>query len=623
MSVLLGSLLLSGVALPVVDTGYDPAFHKDLRQAEQARTTPQVQEPPPAVPLRPIDIVSYHLDLDIDTDSARVDATATLTLKALERIDGVELDLVGFQVEEISVDGVTALFTRDGDLLEINLGTSLATGESTEIEIHYSGVPTTGGGLGLFIRPNGEDILYTMAEPDGAKLWFPCNDTPADKATLDLTVHLDQPWILTSNGLQTQKSTSGGKTTTRWISRDPMATYLMSFDAANYQVWFDTAGSVPLQFYARSQYAFNAELQWANTGAMVEAFGKRYVPYPFEKYGTVEAPMVYSGMEHQSLTLMGSKVLEKTGWDADNLVSHELAHQWFGDYLSPVDWRDIWLNEGFATYNEAVWKELQAGGDTEAGRNALIYYMSDMNEWFQREGDENGSPLYDPYVLFGSTVYERGALTLHMLRYVMGSAGFFATMERYLQEHGFGNVTTTDLVTAAEREYGGELTWFFDAWVFSDAVYPMEVATDWQVNNGVLTLALEQTQPGTQYTLPFPVKIELEDGQVWYRDLWLTPEQGLTWAMEVPSGVNSVEFDPEHWLLAQAYSEWLISDTCTFSPYDPLGGSAGSLPGAAPASPIYGTTCIDEGPLSCSTSSPTSSLTNLVFLGLALLRRRR
>lgn len=620
MPTLLGSLLLSGLSLPVVDTGYDPGFHQKLRQDEEARV--EKLEPPPAVPLRPIDVLSYQLVLDINTSSNRLNASATLDIKAIERISAIELDLVGFQVSEVNVENVPALFSREGSLLEINLGFSVAEGESVEIQVEYSGVPTTAGGLGLFVRPNGEDVIFTMAEPDGAQLWFPCNDTPADKALLDLSVSIDRPWIITSNGLRTEETLDSNTTFARWISKDPLATYLMSFDAADYDVWYDTAAGVPLQFYARPAYTFTAEQQWTNTGAMVQAFGERLVPYPFEKYGTVEAPMVYSGMEHQSITLMGSKVLEKTGWDADNLVSHELAHQWFGDYLTPVDWRDIWLNEGFATYHEAVWKELEQGDYNGGGRTALINYMTDMNEWYQREGDENGSPLYDPYVLFGSTVYERGALTLHMLRYVLGGPDFFVTLRTYLDTFALGNVTTTQFIQVAEDVYGQDLSWFFDPWVFSDAAYPMEVATEWKYSDGLLTVALEQTQNGTRYTGPFPIRMELEDGQVWWRHLWLTPDQGLTWVMEVPSGVSRVEFDPEHWLLAQAYDSRVISDSCVIKPSDPVGAISDIQPGDAAPSVWYGTLCQDDDPVGCNTTASGAPYTTLLLVGLILRRRR-
>jgi aminopeptidase N len=276
---------------------------------------------------------------------------------------------------------------------------------------------------------------------------------------------------------------------------------------------------------------------------MLELYSGLFGLYPFieEKYGMAEFGWA-GGMEHQTCTSMGAGVFAGSGRD-DWIVAHELAHQWFGDLVTPAQWADVWLNEGFATYGQVLWVEHIAGADS------VREYMQGPI-WRPTSGFRG--PVYDPDALFNSTVYYKGAWVLHMLRHVMGDASFFDAIREYASDESFAykTATTADLQGICESHYGGSLSWFFDEWVYGEG--EPSYAYYWAgAGSERIDLTIDQAQAGPVFAMPIEVRVSFAAGStpaettiaVWNSQ----PVEHYSMTFDRP--VASVEVDPDVWIL--------------------------------------------------------------------------
>jgi aminopeptidase N len=315
--------------------------------------------------------------------------------------------------------------------------------------------------------------VFTDCEPEGARHWFPCWDKPSDKAVVDLTAQVPLNVKLGSNGSLIDSSISGSSKTYHWASRDPLSTYLVvvsskinyNLDIVYWHKLSNPADSIPIRFY----YGDNENPTGIENVIvpMMTYYSQKFGEHPFEKNGFASIlPAPWSGgMENQTLTTLMS-----AQWD-ENLVSHEFAHQWFGDIITCGTWADIWLNEGFATYCEALWYEHTGGYSaykTDINSDAYAYFQEPGSDW----------PIYNPswaentppnYLLFDYGItYAKGACVLHMLRYVLGDSLFFASIKAYAGDTAdfkFKNAVTDDFAAKVSQTAGQDMTWFFDEWV--------------------------------------------------------------------------------------------------------------------------------------------------------------
>ncbi len=295
------------------------------------------------------------------------------------------------------------------------------------------------------------------SEPEGAATFFPVNDHPSDKATYRFEVTAPSELIVATNGVALEHTTGSDGTTT-WESeeREPMASYLVQVAIGDFAVvdGGTSRSGVPIRHVVHRTYQAEATAALARTAEMIDVLEGVWGPYPFEVYGVLSLPIQLGyALETQTLTLIGQDtVADPRG--ALTLV-HELAHQWTGDAVSPATWKDIWLNEGFATYSEWLWTE-RTGGEpaSEQARGIRALGLD--------------SPPGDPGVagLFGPAVYHRGALTLQALREAVGDEAFFRTLRAWVDEHTGRSASTLDLIALAERESGQELDALFDAWLY-------------------------------------------------------------------------------------------------------------------------------------------------------------
>ena len=405
------------------------------------------------------DVQHYGLRLAYDPPAKHLSGTATIEAKSLQDLSRFDLDLHGFTVRGVRVDGTAARFAREGDELVVTPAEVIDNGRAFTVAVDYGGRPDpvrNSSNLGTYGFIPTKDGAFVTSEPDGAKTWFPGNDHPADKATFDFDVTVPTGTTVIANGeMRHAPVTSGGTTTFTWREPHPMTTYLATITLGKFDVKTGTTpGGIPM--YAATDPAFRHDLDhlYSTSAKATDYWSKVFGPYPFSSTGgVIDDFSTGYALENQTKPMYG-------GFEPDDtIIAHELAHQWFGDSLSISRWKDLWLNEGFATYAEWLWTEHNGG--TTAEKTFQDYYSA------------KNAPMwkYPPGVaqrqdLFNNSVYVRGGMALHALRRAIGDETFFRLLRTWTADHRYGNVTTEQFVQLAEKLSGRPLGDLFDAWLF-------------------------------------------------------------------------------------------------------------------------------------------------------------
>ena len=448
-------------------------------------------------------------DINGETISGKVTMTSASTIDGLNQID---YDLHSSMiVDSVFMSGEPVTYSHPGHTLTITLDHAYDTGDLFTTVVYYHGQPA-GGGFGSFTwdTHQGQPIISTLSEPEGAREWWPCKDQPHDKAdSADVLITTPDNLVGTSNGVMVSNIDNGdGTRTFHWHVSYPITTYLICLSVSNYQAiydWYVTADgdSMPVTHYVYPEHYNDAVEDLSITPDAIGFYASLFGEYPFlrEKYGHSIFPWG-GAMEHQCNTSYGSGLI-RGNHQYDFILVHELSHQWFGDMITCDIWPEIWMNEGFASYCEALWAEHIYGED---------YYHSYM-ESSNGVSDPSG-PIYDPDPLFGgNTVYNKGSWVLHMLRGVMGDDAFFEGMYDYANDprYMYGTITTREFQAVMEDHYGGDLGWYFDEWVWGmNRPYYRYSWIDEPIGNNQyeVFLHIRQTQPSPApnvFTMPIKV----------------------------------------------------------------------------------------------------------------------
>lgn len=413
------------------------------------------------------DVERYVIDLDWDPDAGRIDAVTTITLVPEVDLDRFNLDLVGLDVTAVLVDGTPAPFERAGRELVVDLATDLVAGRAVDVTVAYAGAPQTvdlgSDVFGAGWQTDGRDA-YVVSEPAGAASWFPSNDHPTDKATFRFQVTVAPDQVAVANGVLAEERTEAdGRRTFTWEAGDPMATYLASVVIGDLVIEDrTTATGLPIRDAYPRQLAEQSRATFRRVGEMVEVFERWFGAYPFEVYGQVVVDEALGfALENQTLSLFG-RDLVGDGLKYESVVAHELVHQWVGNAVSPATWRDMWLNEGFATYGEWIWEQERGGRSIDDTARA-VHGRADF-------GIPPGEPGTEE--LFQPTVYLRGALALHAIADAIGDDAFRRLLVEWVARFGGGTASTADLQALAEELGGRDLDAVFDAWVYGEALPP-------------------------------------------------------------------------------------------------------------------------------------------------------
>jgi aminopeptidase N len=439
----------------------------------RSRTTTRPTGYYPPAPDRGYDVTHYALHLRYAPDDASIRGVARITAEVPHPLTHQTLDLHGLVVDAVTVDGRTADYERNGNHLVVTLPHRAVKGTPFTTVVRYHGVPRplpdptepgAGGALGWQRLRNGD--VYVVSEPVGAQTWFPANDVPGDKATFSTAIDVPDRYAVAGNGSLVEGTEQSGRKTWTWTMDRPMAPYLATVVIAPMQEQRTASpAGVPIRnWFPTRTYAADVG-DFAREGEMVDYFSEVISPYPFAEYGVVTVPTDLGyALENQTLPVFGRDMLG-TDQEAQLVVAHELAHQWFGDSVGIGRWSDIWLNEAFANYFQYVWMaHADPGFDLD----------QTMAKLRAEKADELG-PILDPGATetFGESVYVRGALAVHALRRTIGDAAFFEVMHRWTVEHRYGVATTGQFIALAEEVSGRPLGPFFEAWLRAPHVPPL------------------------------------------------------------------------------------------------------------------------------------------------------
>ncbi len=522
------------------------------------------------------DVLHYKLDIKVDPSTRTLSGTNTMTAKSLvSSLKTVYLDLLSnMTVSSVKMGGKAVAFSRPTNRIRITLDKTYNKGQTFTLTVAYRGTPRNSGwGSFGFNYHHGQPIVWSLSEPWFAKNWWPCKDQLGDKSTAEIWLTVPSTLYGVSNGKLMGVDTVGtGWKRFRWQVHYPIIPYLVSLAVSNYRVRTDTftwkGKKMPLNFYVYPEEWNYVQSYLNRFPEIMRAFCGAYGEYPWmtgviEKAGIARFPWG-GGMEHQT-------VASQSGYSTW-LSAHELSHQWWGDMVTCKTWGDIWLNEGFATFSEALWQERRPGGSMAAYHS----YMNHRNRPRTLSGTVycyNSSSM--SAIFSGTNSYDKGSWVLHQLRGVLGDALFFKCLAEYRKTFFGDSATTEDFRNVCERVTGRGLKWFFQEWVYGRGgpYYKYGWKNITVGGKPYLDLTIEQTQDvygWKVFSMPIQLDVYTSAGKqrvtVWNSD-W---KQSYT--IPVKGRVSSVKLDPEKWILTQG-----VNGTS----YNPmLTASAGSLSAA-------------------------------------------
>jgi aminopeptidase N len=501
-------------------------------------------------------VTYYRLALNIEITTAYVTGQVTIAgTCSSSSADPLTFDLNNvMQVDSVHLNGAGTTFTRSGASLQITHLNPLQTGEEIKAEIFYQGTPV-GSGFGsyYFSKHDNTPWIWTLSEPAGARDWWPCKDDPSDKAdSADILITCDSTMKAGSEGKLISTTYAGnGKVTYHWHEEYPIASYLISIAITNFREYtnyfrYTNTDSMPILNYLLPEHYDAYVSALARVPDMLAIYSDLFGMYPFikEKYGHAEYGSG-GGMEHQTMTSLALFT--------DDAISHELAHQWFGDMITCRTWNDLWLNEGFAEYCTALYRE------KEFGTQSYSEYMGDQfSPAYGAVGEIATADTTNIGKLFnGARMYNKGAVVLHMLRHVLGDSIFFSCMKAYATNTTlqYNTASIADFQSVCEATSGGKLDWFFNEWIYGSG-YP--VYSFWWTNIAAgdstrLTLEVRQGEQSNPEYFTMPVDIHIV-GRNSDTTISVWNNGGFTtYTFTLKDKPVNVEIDPDQWILKQAY----------------------------------------------------------------------
>jgi aminopeptidase N len=567
-------VLLSFTASSVPSLGIDrgplrehvEAVAKRARFEAAARARALIGVVPPSVEGtdRGLDVLSYDISFDIDPAIRFLSGTTVIRVAGFApRTTSLALDLDdAFTVTASTRDGLDVAATHLGGKVVIPFEPPLGVTDRATLSVSYRGIPPAASALDFWQHGTGY-AATSVAEPFLARTFWPCVDDPKDKAVT--TVHATVPagYVVASAGKVSVADAGGGRNTYTWKLPQAISTYLVSLNVANYVTVEDTytaldGRKMPIRSYLLPEYAEGNVARLSEIKNHIATQASMFGEYPFldTKYGIVAASFP-GGMEHPTLTSIGTSILANTARDITTLLVHELTHDWWGDRVTMRTWDDIWLNEGFATYGEVLYLEKALG--LAPGSTLATSY--DDGLYGGRLAPAVVADPADPFKNTGA-VYYKGARALHMLRRLVGDATFFPALRAYGDAHAWGTATRGELRSGFEKASGLDLKQFFDQWVETPFRPILRATYRTSADASTVTLTVTETQGHTvvhpvagpndkpYYVFPLPVRITYIDGTTY--DVILDLD-GVTTSVTLPNPskkfVAGIALDPEKDLL--------------------------------------------------------------------------
>jgi aminopeptidase N len=562
-----------------------------LAQRQQPRTGGQLP-PPRYIPSHDYDTQNIKLELRFDWAQEQAFGTETITLSPLVTdLRRIDLDAAHMTFNSVKLaSGVALKFENDTpkEKLIVTLDRAYQPNDIINIVIDYrtNGVTSARGiagfGRGLsFIKPNPEDVtrprqIWSQGETEYNHYWFPCYDHPNDFTSTEIIATVDKPLMVISNGkLLSTKDNKDNTRTFDWKIDQPHATYLTSIVVGEYAAVEGNYAGIPVLSYVYSNELAEGRVTTARLPAMVKFFSEKTgLKYPYAKYAQTMARDFGGGMENISATTQTDNMIHdaRTELDqtSDSLQSHELAHQWFGDYVTCRSWADIWLNESFATYFQAMWDEHNLGHDDFLYRDVKSNQDAYYRDWARGVRRPIVTENYaNPDAVFDNYAYPRGGAVLHMLRKTLGEANWWRAINHYLTKYAHQPVSTEQFRIAIEEATGQSMDAFFDEWLYKMGHPVFRVTQAYDPAAKTLTVKVRQEQkPDPAYAYPqvtfFQTPVEIEIGTAngaRIERVMIEPKEEQSFSFTVDSEPQLVSFD---------YGDTLIKELHFDKPTDAL-----------------------------------------------------
>ncbi|MFZ5517155.1 MAG: M1 family aminopeptidase [Candidatus Zhuqueibacterota bacterium] len=503
------------------------------------------------------DVLYYELNIAVNPDDETI--TGAVTVQAMSLADNLAqltLDLYN-NMTVTAVAGNGSNFTHTDNSLFIQLDRVYARSEVISVTVFYNGHPSSGTNFNpmTFDRSRSPVVISSESCPFYARCWWPCKDRPDDKPqSLDISITVPANLVAASNGaLIEQIDNKDGTMTFHWQVRNPIATYLVAFTATNYQIIEDTYinaqnDTLDIMHFVLPEHYNNALNDFGNTNSMIEILSSYYgdYPYPNEKYSVAEYVGYWGGMEYQTLTCVKPyMVLGDQSYES--VFLHELAHQWWGDCITPKDFHHTWISEGFAVFSEALYY-----GHVQ-GQERYFSYMINENNALGLKGIMYRHDISDPDIVYGYIVYNKGAWVLHMLRHVVGDENFWKGLQEYRNRFDYSSATTEDLQAAFEQVHGASLDWFFHQWVY-EPNYP-HYRHGWsqeKTETGEYQVSVFVDQIQTDASLfRMPLDLYFTTAATETTCVRTVESASHTFEFIFPDSVEAMQLDKDSWILKQ------------------------------------------------------------------------
>ena len=501
----------------------DPRFHAALNPYDE--TPPPVVKPfePPRreTRSRDFDIKHIRISLRIDPSEKFIEGEAAITLAPFrDGLREIQLDAFELNVGEVRAGTRRLEFESYRDKLLIHLDEAQPRDKNLTLRVNYSARPRRGL---HFISPDDAYPqkpvqVWSQGESEDNSAWFPCTDSPNERQTTETIITVPDRFTVLSNGrlVSSKQNKRDGTRTFHWRQDEPHPAYLVSIAVGDFSIIEARCGKLPTPYYTYPGQEKEARMLMGRTPAMIRLFTKLFdYAYPYPKYAQVVVDDFISGaMENTSATTHSDRFLhdERTELDFDchDVVAHELAHQWWGDLVTPKSWAHLWLKESFATYSEILWSEEAEGLD-----EARFFLLREQNLYMAEDRDRYRRPLVHdrwefPMEVYDRHAYQKGGIVLSMLRYVLGDEEFFRVLKYYAHKHEWQSVETADFRIAIEEVTGRNIDWFFDEWVTGKGYPEFEVSHHFDSKAGALRVTVKQVQDTSDGTPVFRMPVEIE-----------------------------------------------------------------------------------------------------------------
>ncbi|WP_445956366.1 M1 family metallopeptidase [Yeosuana sp.] len=501
-----------------------------------------------------IDVIHYNFNLVLSDEADEINGIADIEIEFKKDLTNFSLDLVDKQSDNSGMVVLSVLenekpvsFQQKNNQLSINIGLTQVD-EIRTYQIKYKGIPSDG----LIISKNkyGERTFFGDNWPDRAKNWLPVVDHPSDKATVTWVVTAPSYYQVIGNGLMTERTNlSDANTLTRWQFDEPIPTKVMVIGVARFAVQnLDEIYNIPVSSWVYPQDKINGFKDYALALPILDFMINHVGTYPFKKLANVQSKTLFGGMENAGNIFYNENSITGNG-DNEAVIAHEIAHQWFGDSASELDWHHVWLSEGFATYFENLFYE------NKYGRDSFIDKLKQDRQKALNYAKQNHSPIIDItendyFKLLNPNTYEKASWVLHMLRRELGDPLFWKSIKKYYNHYKYSNALSEDFQRDVEIFSSKDLTYFFKQWLYQSGHPKLEVK--WNNKIGMLNIEVNQTQKNI-FILPLDVKINYKDGNSSIETLQISEKKQ---SISIPSlnTIVSIELDPNTWLFYELIS---------------------------------------------------------------------